>query len=74
MLLRTFASIMNIFFRLSLPESWRGLRDEALSTESGVPGCIFVHANGFIGGNKTYDGALCMAQKTIAEQLNSHEK
>ena len=47
--------------RLSLPEAWRGLRDAALSEKSGVPGCVFVHAGGFIGGNATLDGALAMA-------------
>ena len=29
---------------------WRGLRDNELSEKSGIPGCIFVHASGFIGG------------------------
>merc|ERR1712048_879390 len=37
--------------RLSLPKPWCGLRDEELSTEAGIPGCIFVHASGFIGGH-----------------------
>lgn len=36
--------------RKALPEPWRGLRDEELSTKTGVPGCIFIHASGFIGG------------------------
>jgi uncharacterized UPF0160 family protein len=36
--------------RKALPEKWRGLRDEDLTNESGVPGGIFVHASGFIGG------------------------
>ena len=53
------------YFRLSLPEEWRGVRDEELSEKSGIPGCIFVHASGFIGGNKTYDGALAMAQAAL---------
>jgi len=51
--------------RLSLPEEWRGVRDEELSTKSGIPGCIFVHASGFIGGNKTYEGALAMARAAL---------
>ncbi|XP_065654269.1 MYG1 exonuclease isoform X2 [Hydra vulgaris] len=51
--------------RLSLCESWRGLRDDILSSTSGIPGCIFVHASGFIGGNKTYEGALQMAKHTL---------
>ena len=32
---------------------WRALRDEQLSQASGVPGGVFVHANGFIGGHAT---------------------
>ncbi|XP_071954836.1 MYG1 exonuclease-like isoform X2 [Antedon mediterranea] len=51
--------------RLSLPEKWRGVRDEELSNLSGIPGCIFVHASGFIGGNETRDGALTMARKSL---------
>lgn len=46
----------------------RGLRDEALSEACGVPGCVFVHASGFIGGNATYEGALAMARKSLAFQ------
>lgn len=41
--------------RKALPEPWRGLRDEELSAKTGVPGCIFIHASGFIG------GACCVA-------------
>ena len=44
---------------------WRGVRDEELSKLSGIPGCIFVHASGFIGGNETYEGALEMARRTL---------
>ncbi|KAL8593805.1 hypothetical protein ACOMHN_064002 [Nucella lapillus] len=51
--------------RLSLPEEWQGLRDEELSTKSGIPDCIFVHASGFIGGHKTYEGALTMARTAL---------
>ena len=49
--------------RKALPEPWRGVRDEALSELSGVSGCTFVHASGFIGGNKTKEGALELAKK-----------
>lgn len=52
--------------RLSLKESWCGVRDDALSELSGIPGCIFVHASGFIGGNKTYEGAVEMARQSIS--------
>lgn len=51
--------------RLSLLEEWRGVRDQALSDLSGIKGCIFVHAGGFIGGNKTQEGALEMARRTL---------
>ncbi|KAM9320955.1 MYG1 exonuclease [Gastrophryne carolinensis] len=51
--------------RLSLPEDWRGLRAEDLTSVSGIPGCIFVHASGFIGGNETQGGALEMARKAL---------
>lgn len=44
-----------------LPEKWRGLKPEELCTVSGIEGCTFVHANGFIGGNKTREGAIRMA-------------
>ena len=36
--------------RKALPEQWRGLRDEELTTVSGIANGIFVHASGFIGG------------------------
>jgi len=49
--------------RKALP--WRGLRDEQLSEASGVPGGIFVHVTGFIGGNKTQAGAKEMAIKAL---------
>ncbi|KAG0266332.1 hypothetical protein DFQ27_009868 [Actinomortierella ambigua] len=51
--------------RKGLPQEWRGYRDEELSERSGVPQCIFVHMSGFIGGNKTREGALDMAVKSL---------
>ncbi|TIB08267.1 hypothetical protein E3P89_02353 [Wallemia ichthyophaga] len=51
--------------RKPLPEPWRGLRDEKLAEVSGVPGTIFCHASGFIGGNDTFEGALEMARKAV---------
>ncbi|KAG6497847.1 hypothetical protein ZIOFF_045753 [Zingiber officinale] len=51
--------------RKQLPPAWRGLRDQELSDKSGIPGCVFVHINGFIGGNQTYDGALAMAKSAV---------
>ena len=51
--------------RKALPEPWRGVRDEALSQVSGIPGCVFVHASGFIGGALSYDSALKMAVASL---------
>ncbi|KAL0326715.1 UNVERIFIED_CONTAM: hypothetical protein Sangu_1749500 [Sesamum angustifolium] len=51
--------------RKALPAQWRGLRDDELSKESGIPGGVFVHMSGFIGGNQTYEGALAMATAAL---------
>ena len=51
--------------RKSLPEPWRGVRDEELSKLTGVEGCVFAHASGFIGGAKTREGALQMAKLAL---------
>lgn len=51
--------------RKALPQQWRALRDEQLSQASGVPGGVFVHANGFIGGHSTREGALRMAELAV---------
>lgn len=53
------------FCSLPLPEQWRGVREEELSQLAAIPGCVFVHASGFIGGNRTRDGALQMARRTL---------
>ena len=55
--------------RLALPNEWRGIRDSQLSEISGIDGCIFVHNSGFIGGNKTKEGALKMAKRSMELQL-----
>lgn len=52
-------------FRLGLPEKWRGIRDEELSQLTGVPGCIFVHAAGFIGGANTKEAVLQLAKLSL---------
>ena len=51
--------------RKPLPEKWRGVRDQDLSDLSGIKGCVFVHASGFIGANATKDGALEMAKFSV---------
>ena len=51
--------------RQPLPEPWRGLRDEQLSELTGIAGCVFVHTSGFIGSNRTHEGALKMAMHAL---------
>lgn len=54
--------------RLSLPEEWRGVRDEDLAKLAGIPGCTFCHAAGFIGGNETCEGAREMARVALSKK------
>lgn len=56
--------------RLPFPKAWCGLRDEELSAQTGIDKCIFVHSNGFIGGNETYEGALKMAADSLRLQAS----
>lgn len=51
--------------RKPLPEAWRGFRDEQLDEITSIPGGVFVHAAGFIGGNKSFEGAKAMAEKAL---------
>eukprot|EP00276_Gloeochaete_wittrockiana_P017262 CAMPEP_0184347258 /NCGR_PEP_ID=MMETSP1089-20130417/15383_1 /TAXON_ID=38269 ORGANISM="Gloeochaete wittrockiana, Strain SAG46.84" /NCGR_SAMPLE_ID=MMETSP1089 /ASSEMBLY_ACC=CAM_ASM_000445 /LENGTH=337 /DNA_ID=CAMNT_0026678229 /DNA_START=191 /DNA_END=1201 /DNA_ORIENTATION=+ len=51
--------------RKSLPEPWRGKRDEELSACTSVPGCIFIHASGFIGGAATKEAVLQLASLSL---------
>ncbi|KAF7830754.1 UPF0160 protein MYG1, mitochondrial-like isoform X1 [Senna tora] len=53
--------------RKPLPKQWRGLENDKLSEVAGIPGCIFVHMSGFIGGNGSYDGALAMARASLKD-------
>jgi uncharacterized UPF0160 family protein len=59
--------------RLPLPEPWRGLRDAELDAATGINGCVFVHATGFIGGNHTREGALAMAVLALSWDAKSSE-
>lgn len=54
--------------RLSLPQEWRGVRDEDLVSVTKIPGSRFCHAAGFIGGNDTYEGALAMAKEALTRK------
>lgn len=55
--------------RKPLPFLWRGLEFDKLSEVAGIPGCVFVHMSGFIGGNQTYEGALAMARASLTSQV-----
>jgi len=51
--------------RHSLPESWRGLRDQELVNVSGIEGATFVHSGGFIGGNISREGVMSMVVNAL---------
>lgn len=40
---------------------------------SKIKDCVFVHATGFIGGNKTRDGALAMARTALKKFYESSD-
>ena len=52
--------------RKDLPESWAGLRDEALAKITGVSGAIFVHRNRFMAVASTKEAAIALAQKALS--------
>jgi len=51
--------------RKGLKEEWRGVRDDELENVTGIKGSMFVHASGFMAGNKTKEGAIQMAVKSL---------
>lgn len=51
--------------RKQVPESWRGLRDEALQKETGIETATFCHPAGFIGGAETLEDAVALAKKAV---------
>lgn len=55
-------SFMN---RKSLPESWRGYRDEELVQKTGVIDAVFCHNKGFIAVAESKEGALKLAQLAL---------
>lgn len=52
--------------RLSLPESWRGLQDEAFSKATGVDDGIFCHPGGFICGARSRESTIRLAEQAMA--------
>lgn len=57
--------------RLSLPEAWRGVRDQDLAGLCQIKTARFVHAAGFIGGADEYEDALEMARVALKEEAKS---
>lgn len=52
--------------RLSLPETWRGLQDEAFSDAAGIEDGVFCHPSGFICGARSRESAIRLAEQAIA--------
>lgn len=53
--------------RRDLPKHWSGLRDQELAAVTGVPDSVFCHLNLFIGGARSLDGAVRLAELALAE-------
>ena len=51
--------------RKPVPANWKGLNDEKLQKETGVPTATFCHPGGFIGGAKDFEGAMAIAKKAV---------
>ena len=60
--------------RLSLPQPWRGVRDQDLAGICKIRTARFVHAAGFIGGADAYEDALTMAQISLKEETEESKK
>ena len=53
--------------RKDLPASWAGLRDQELAAVTGVEDSVFCHLNLFIGGARSFEGAVQLAALALAE-------
>lgn len=51
--------------RMDLPASWSGLRDEEMAAVTGVEDSVFCHTNLFIGGARSFDGVLRLAEAAL---------
>jgi uncharacterized UPF0160 family protein len=51
--------------RRDLPASWSGLRDQELAAVTGVPDSVFCHTNLFIGGARSLEGAIRLAELAL---------
>ena len=55
--------------RMDLPASWAGLRDQELAAVTGVDDSVFCHLNLFIGGARSFEGILKLAELALAEPV-----
>lgn len=53
--------------RMDLPAGWAGLRDGELAAVNGVADSVFCHLNLFIGGARSFKGAVKMAELALAD-------
>ena len=51
--------------RKDLPKTWGGLRDQELAAVTGVADSVFCHSNLFIGGARTLNGAVRLAELAL---------
>ena len=52
--------------RKDLPAPWAGLRDHELAAVTGVEDSVFCHLNLFIGGARSFEGAVKLAELALA--------
>jgi uncharacterized UPF0160 family protein len=52
--------------RKPLPKTWAGLRNSEMDQVTGIDGCVFCHRACFIGGHKTKEGAVKLAEMALA--------
>lgn len=52
--------------RMDLPKNWAGLRDQELAAVTGVEDSVFCHLNLFIGGARSFNGAVRLAELALA--------
>ena len=67
----TLSHMHKFIHRVTFPPEWRGLSRTELCQVTGIPGCVFVHGDGFVGANLTYEGALAMARKALQMRTSS---
>ncbi len=61
----------NFRFRKGLHVDWRGIEKEKLAQISGIEDINFCHTSGFIGGARTFESALKMADISLKQTCNN---